>query len=60
MGYDLEQLLDELDSLPFSLRYLASDLVRMPLGAVYRILELRILKHKFEAWRSGKRLFIHT
>lgn len=60
MGYDQDELLDQLDSLPFSLNHMGSDLVRFPLGSVYRVLELRMLKNKLEAARSGRRLYIHT
>jgi hypothetical protein len=60
MGYDLSRLLAELEAVPVSLRHLASDLVRMPLGAAYRLFEFRQLRHKLEDLRHGRRLYIHT
>jgi len=60
MGYDLDELLAELDALPFSLRYAGSDMWRMPFGIAYKILEFRIMKQKLQALLAGKRIYVHT
>ena len=44
LGYDLDSLLAEVASLPFSTRYLLSDCVRMPLGWLYSTFQLPVLK----------------
>jgi len=60
MGYDLNVLLAELDAVPMSLRFMSSDIWWMSYGSVYRIVEGRMLKHKLQALRSGKRVYIHN
>jgi hypothetical protein len=60
MGYDLDELLGEVDALPATGRFLRSDLIRMPYGYLYRIFEFRILRNKFEALRAGERVYVHT
>lgn len=60
MGYDLSGLLGELDAVPTGLSHLGSDLVRFPLGAAYRLLDFRLLRHKLEDLRAGHRIYIHT
>jgi hypothetical protein len=60
MGYDLEQLLAAVDSIPTTGKFLRTDLVRMPYGFLYRIFEFRILRHKFNALRAGERVYVHT
>lgn len=59
MGYDLAELQAELAGLPFSLRYLASDLFRRPYTALFKLLEGRILRDKLEDLRAGRRYFLH-
>jgi len=48
MGYKLDDLLSELDSIPFGLRFVGSDTLRILYGILFCIVELRILKHKLE------------
>lgn len=50
MGYDLSELLAELDSLPRSGRFVVSDAVRVPYDYAYRTLELGM------AGRSARRI----
>ena len=60
MGYDLEVLLAELDTVPFSLQFLGSDMWRFPYGIAYHALEFRMIKHKLEDLRAGRQVYIHT
>ena len=59
MGYSSDELLLELSNLPFSSRFLASDLVRMPYAALFKLLEGRILRDKLDDLRNGRRIFLH-
>lgn len=59
MGYDYDTLIQELNALPFSLSFLSKDIYRMPFGTARRVFELRIMKKKLEAWRSGQRIYAH-
>ena len=59
IGYDLDELLAELDALPTDLRFLASDLVRMPYGWAYRNLELPLFQAKLRDRRAGKAIVAH-
>jgi len=59
MGYNLDDLITELNVLPTDLSLLGSDICRMTYGAIYRIFELRIMQHKLQAWRSGERIYAH-
>ena len=55
MGYDLDQLLVELKNTPPSLHLLGSDIFRMTFGLLYRLFELRMLRHKFlnaKSWHT--------
>jgi hypothetical protein len=60
MGYDLAELMAELDAVPVDYRYMASDIWRIPYGKAYRIFEGRMVKHKLQALKSGQRMHIHT
>jgi hypothetical protein len=60
MGYSIDQLLEELNSLPLSFKYLGSDLLRMPYGYFYRLFEFRIIRKKLAALRAGERVYVHT
>ena len=54
MGYDLDMLLSELDSLPNSYRNLGSDVWRSSYGLAYDFVEPKILQHKLRLvprWR---------
>ena len=60
MGYSSASLGQELDNLPLSLKFLGSDLLRMPYGIFYRIFEFRMLRKKLAALRAGERVYVHT
>jgi hypothetical protein len=59
MGYDLDVILRELNALPPQISYLGSDLVRMPYGVVFRLLEGRILREKIEDLLAGRHIYLH-
>ena len=59
MGYNLDTVTRELDSLPFSMRFVATDIYRMPCALARRVFELRIMKHKLQAWRTRQRIYAH-
>jgi hypothetical protein len=59
MGYDFNELLAELDNTPSSLRFLGSDMWWMPYDILYRIFEGRIMKHKIQDLRAGRRVYAH-
>ncbi len=59
MGYDLDRLLMELDSLPPSSRMLGSDLLRGGYGLVFQFLEAGILKDKLQLLPSWHRIHMH-
>jgi hypothetical protein len=59
MGYDLDELLAELDSLPTSSRRLGSDLLRGGYGLIFQILEPTILKHKLQLLPAWHRIHTH-
>jgi hypothetical protein len=48
MGYDMEELLADLDSIPMSWRWFGSDALRIAYGLAYPMLELAVLKHKLQ------------
>jgi hypothetical protein len=60
MGYGSEELLADIDTLPFNLRFLGSDLWWMPYGVAYRVLEGRIIKYKLQDLQAGHRMYIHS
>lgn len=59
MGYGLEELLAELDSVPTSSQGVGSDLVRMGYGVLFQLFEPRMLKHKAEFLPSWRRIHTH-
>lgn len=60
MGYNLNELLAELNAIPFSFRFMGSDLWWMPYGMAYPILEGRIIKHKLQDLRASRRIYMHS
>lgn len=60
MGYDLQTLLKEIESVSTSMEYVLSDLYRMPYGYLYPLSEYRIFRHKLEDLREGRPLYSHT
>ena len=51
MGYDLDILLDELDGLPRSARFLASDTLLVPYDVAYRTLQLGVVAARLRSIR---------
>lgn len=54
MGYDLDEILAELDSTPTSFRLLGRDAYWMTYGFFYRLLNGRILRDNLRKWRAGE------
>jgi hypothetical protein len=59
MGYDLEGLLRELDSLPTSYRGVGSDVWRSSYGITYDLLEPKIFRQKLRKVPAWKRIHVH-
>jgi hypothetical protein len=59
MGYDLNELLAELDSLPTSSRRLGSDLLLGGYGPIFQLFEPSILKHKLQLLPAWHRIHTH-
>ena len=60
MGYELDELLQELAAIPSSWRTLPSDALRMVAGRFIRLLEPWIFRDKLEHFRHGVRLRTHS
>jgi hypothetical protein len=60
MGYDIDQLFEELDSLPLTGRYLLSDFLLASYGVLARIFEPWLAYDKRQRAKAGKRLHAHT
>lgn len=54
MGYDLHEILAELDAIPLSTRYLRKDAYWMTHGFFFRLLNGRILRDNLKKFRSGE------
>ncbi len=59
MGYDLDALLAELDSLPSSLRRVGSDVGRGCWGVIRDVSEPRILGQKLSKLPDWRRVHVH-
>ena len=59
MGYDKDQLVNELHDTPINFHYFIQDLYRMPYGMIYNTFELRLLKQKYQSLISGNKLYSH-
>jgi len=59
MGYDLDNLLRELDSVPLSYRSIISDIWRMMFSMAYRLVEPAIVRDKFLRLLRRERLYSH-
>lgn len=55
MGYDLDELLDQLEAIPTSRAFLASDLVLVPYDTVYRVGEVGLMTRKIRDLLAGRR-----
>ena len=60
MSYSLQELLSELDSVPFSLKHVGSDLLNIGFGATYNMLGLTILKHKIQTLPDWRKIHFHN
>jgi len=60
MGYDLEQLLREVDEVPFSMRYWLNDLMRVFYGLVFCMFSPTIFKTKWKKLRQWKYITNHS
>lgn len=60
MGYDLQSLLNELDSVPARARTIASDVARSLFGVSVRILEPWLMRDKLNRLRRRKRVYVHS
>jgi hypothetical protein len=60
MGYELSQLLSDLDSIPRDLRKVPDDLARITLGIANCALEPRIVKHKLQVLPRWRNIHVHT
>lgn len=60
MGYSLEDLLKEVDTVPTNLNMLGSDILRMSYGMAYSVLEISSFKHKIQGFPGWYRIFAHT
>ena len=59
MGYDLAELLEALDGMPLTGRFLWSDVANVTWGTAARWIEPWILNEKWEALRHGQRPPVH-
>lgn len=60
MGYDLDNLISDLNSITFSINYLPSDVALMIFGLGYRFFEPRIFKHKLLTLPDWHNIHSHT
>jgi len=60
MGYDLDVLMNELDSVPSSYRPILSDITRMLFGMAFRLFEPLIARDKFLRLRARRRIYSHS
>ncbi|MEZ4698720.1 MAG: sulfotransferase [Rhodothermales bacterium] len=59
LGYDIEALRQELDTIPFSLKRTGGDIARMSYGLIYQFLELRLLQDKLRRLPQLRRVHPH-
>ena len=59
MGYSYEGLMDELNTIKPSMRYLCSDIVDQTIGKFYTVCELGMVKAKYHQWKMTGRLYPH-
>ena len=60
MGYDYDSLLDEINSLPFSLNGLVGDIFAMSVGVVHCLFEPAIIKKKLRFLREFRNVFKYS
>ncbi len=59
LGYNLDDLRTELQTIPFSMKRVGGDILRMTYGLVYQFLELRLLQDKLKRLPQLKRVHPH-
>lgn len=59
MGYDLDELLGEVEALKSTTAFLKSDLFAIPFDLASRLFEVQLFQHKFRSARSGRSLLAH-
>ena len=59
MGYSYEGLMEELNTLKPSMRYLCSDVGHQVIGILYTFCELGMMKAKFHEWKMTGGLYPH-
>ena len=57
MGYDKEDLQNQLSSIPISLKYMVSDIVRIVYGIIFRFFDLSNMWTKIKMIREGRRIY---
>jgi hypothetical protein len=60
MGYDLDTLLQELKAVPTSGRFFGSDLMLMPAGVFYTLVDIDMVMDKIGARRTWHRINLHS
>ncbi len=60
MGYELDQLLSDLEAAPTTFTQIGSDVARMSFGIAHCLFEPRIMQHKIRALPHWHRLHAHT
>ncbi len=59
MGYELNELLEKLDAIPVSTRFIGSDIVRLTYGVATSISEPEILKSKIKVLPHWCEIYRH-
>ena len=60
-GFDLDELLDQLQNIKVSNKHMFSDMLYFYGGTIYRILELSMQKRRFKnKFQHGERLYLHS
>jgi hypothetical protein len=59
MGYDYDEILKDIDGIEFSLKYILSDIFKMPYGFFYRNFEINILTDKYKKIKRKEIVYGH-
>ncbi|MBK4730636.1 sulfotransferase [Oxynema sp. CENA135] len=59
MGYDFDELLQELNSIPVGIKNIYSDVSRMSYGLLYCALEPQSIKNKFKSFSNWSSIYPH-
>lgn len=60
MGYDMDEILRELDEIPTSMRPVPDDLVSVARGTLWSASEPRLFRHKLALWPDWARIYSHS